>query len=128
MLFRSERVAVNLSDARIADNDGAQPHNKPVIARGPAAYFSTLPVVQAQTALTRAGIAAELSLSAGAFVCNHVFYGLMHAASKQRRIKHAGFVHVPALPANDDQHALGQLTRALAIVLRVSSHNRRSKR
>lgn len=115
-----ERVAVNLCDARIADNDGAQPRNKKVVARGPAAYFSTLPVVQVVDALTCEGIAAELSLSAGAFVCNHVFYGLMHAAAKNPRLKRAGFVHVPALPVDSSKAALANFTRALEIVLRVS--------
>ncbi len=115
-----ERVAVNWCDARIADNDGAQLRDKAVIARGPAAYFSTLPVAQTVEAVVRAGIVAEASLSAGAFVCNHVFYGLMHAAAKNRRIRRAGFVHVPALPADGSEAVLANLTRALEIILRVS--------
>src|SRR5262245_12873935 len=73
-----ERVAVNLKHARIADNDGARPVDAPVIARAPAAYFSTLPVTHIVDALARARLSAEMSMSAGTFVCNHVFYGLMH--------------------------------------------------
>ncbi len=123
MAISVERVAVNLCDARIADNDGSRPRNKSVIARAPAAYFSTLPVVEAVAGLTRVGIRAELSLSAGAFVCNHVFYGLMHAAAKNRRIRSAGFVHVPGLPAANADAALGELVRALQIVLRVTQRS-----
>jgi pyroglutamyl-peptidase len=118
-----ERVAVNLCHARIADNDGRQPVDKPVIARGPAAYFSTLPVVETVKALQRAGLRAEMSLSAGAFVCNHVFYSLMHEAAKRKGEKclvRAGFVHVPALPPEGTELALAGLVRGLEIVLRVA--------
>ena len=118
-----ERVAVNWCDARIADNDGDQPRDKPVVARAPAAYFSTLPVTQAVVALTRAGVSAEVSMSAGAFVCNQVFFGLMHAAAKSRRIRRAGFVHVPALRVENTDAALADLVRALEIVLRVTQRS-----
>lgn len=118
-----ERVAVNLCHARIPDNDGRQPIDKPVIANGPAAYFSTLPVLDIEKALARAGLPAEMSMSAGAFVCNHVFYSLMHAVAQQRgarRVRRAGFVHVPAV---DSERTLDDLTRGLTIVLRVAQHN-----
>ena len=118
-----ERIAVNLSDARIADNDGVQPREKPVIARAPDAYFSTLPVTNIVDALGRAGLRAEISMSAGTFVCNHVFYVLMHAAAKGNRAVRAGFVHVPALPVADPVRALADLVRALAIVLRVTQRS-----
>jgi pyroglutamyl-peptidase len=118
-----ERVAVNLCHARIPDNDGRQPADKPVLARGPVAYFSTLPVLDIVKALARAGVRAEMSMSAGTFVCNHIFYTLMHQVVKQRganRVLRAGFVHVPALPVNDAERALGDLVRGLEIVLRVA--------
>ena len=118
-----ERIAVNLCDARIADNDGVQPREKPVIARAPDAYFSTLPVTNIVDALGRAGLRAEMSMSAGTFVCNHVFYSLMHAAAKDKRAIRAGFVHVPALPVADAERALADLVRALAIVLRVTQRS-----
>ena len=118
-----ERIAVNLCDARIADNDGVQPREKPVIARAPDAYFSTLPVTNIVDALGRAGLRAEMSMSAGTFVCNHVFYSLMHAAAKGNRAMRAGFVHVPALPVADPERALADLVRALAIVLRVTQRS-----
>ncbi len=95
-----ERIAINIQDARIADNTGAQPIDVPVVPGGPAAYFSTLPIKAMMRALTDAGLAADVSQTAGTFVCNHVFYGLMHALDKQRG-KHkaiGGFIHVPNLP------------------------------
>jgi len=73
-----ERVAINLIDARIADNTMAQPVDEPVVAGAPAAYFSTLPLKAMLAALQREGLAAEVSQTAGTFVCNQVFYALMH--------------------------------------------------
>ena len=77
--FSLERVAINVDDARIPDNAGAQPVDRPVVAGAPAARFTTLPVKAMVAALREAGHPAELSNSAGTFVCNHVFYGLQHA-------------------------------------------------
>ena len=91
-----ERVAVNLMDARIPDNDGFQPVDQPVTPGGPAAYFSTLPLRRAQAAIREAGLPAELSCTAGTYVCNCVFYALMAAAAERARPIPAGFIHVPA--------------------------------
>ena len=117
-----ERVAINLSDARIADNDGAKPRDRPVVARAPAAYFSSLPVMKIVKGLDQAGISAESSTSAGTFVCNHVFYGLMHIAGTSKRKFLAGFVHVPGLPAgrNDHQAKLNEWVTGLIVVLEVT--------
>lgn len=95
-----ERIAINVDDARIADNVGAQPVDVPVVPGAPAAYFSTLPIKAMQQAIQAAGIPAELSQSAGTFVCNHVFYGLMHRLATRPEHKGArgGFIHVPLLP------------------------------
>jgi pyroglutamyl-peptidase len=90
-----ERVAINVDDARIPDNAGAQPFDRPVVARAPAAYFSTLPIKAMAQAAEQAGLPAEVSQTAGTFVCNHVFYGLMHRLAGQRRVR-GGFAHVPA--------------------------------
>lgn len=94
-----ERIAINIQDARIADNIGAQPIDVPAVESGPAAYFSTLPIKAMLQALTAANIPAEVSQTAGTFVCNHVFYELMHVLKKQSTITDArgGFVHVPYL-------------------------------
>lgn len=91
-----ERVAINIDDAVYADNAGAQPVDNAIIADGPAAYFSTLPIKAIVQALRLRGFPAGVSQTAGTFVCNHVFYGLMHHAAGSA-LK-AGFIHVPFLP------------------------------
>lgn len=96
-----ERVAVNLVDARIADNLGDQPIDTRVLRSTRDAYFSSLPVKAMVQAAEQAGAPASLSLSAGTFVCNAVFFGLMHrlAADLRRgRKRRGGFVHVPCVP------------------------------
>lgn len=95
-----ERIAINVDDARIADNTGAQPVDVPVIAGAPAAYFSTLPIKAMRQAMLAEGVPAEVSQTAGTFVCNHVFYGLMHRLATGRGLgrTRGGFMHVPLLP------------------------------
>ncbi len=100
-----ERVAVNLVDARIPDNAGAQPVDEPVLAGGPAAYFTGLPAKAIVAGLQQAGYRAELSHTAGSFVCNQVFYGLMHALSLGAGSGvRGGFIHLPPLPEQADCH------------------------
>ncbi|MCQ4164967.1 pyroglutamyl-peptidase I [Tahibacter harae] len=99
-----ERVAINVDDARIPDNDGRQPVDRPIVRGGPAAYFSTLPIKAQLQALQQAGIPAEISQTAGTFVCNHVFYGLMHALRDSPQVR-GGFVHIPFLPQQAVAHA-----------------------
>jgi pyroglutamyl-peptidase len=110
-----ERVAINLDDAGIPDNAGRQPVEAPVAAGGPAAYFSTLPIKAILLALRGAGIPAEVSQSAGTYVCNHVFYGLMHALRGRRAVR-AGFVHIPYGPEQAARHP-GAPSLALATVV-----------
>jgi pyroglutamyl-peptidase len=95
-----ERVAINVNDARIPDNAGAQPVDTPVVADAPAAYFTTLPIKAMLAALLEGGVLAEVSQTAGTFVCNHVFYGLMHELATRPELAgtRGGFVHVPWLP------------------------------
>lgn len=95
-----ERVAINVDDAPIPDNAGCQPVDRPVAPGAPVAYFSSLPIKAALAALQREGLPAEVSQTAGTFVCNHVFYGLMHRLATHPGLRHArgGFVHVPWLP------------------------------
>ena len=92
-----ERIAINVDDARIPDNAGRQPIDEPVVAGGPAAYFSTLPIKAMVHALRAAGFPAAVSQTAGTFVCNHVFYGLQHRL--QGTGVRGGFIHIPYLPA-----------------------------
>ena len=98
-----ERVAINLIDARIRDNAGSQPVDVRIVDNAANAYFSTLPIKAMLQRLHAAGIPAALSQSAGAFVCNQVFYALMHAL--RRRRTRGGFVHVPYLPEQAARHA-----------------------
>lgn len=94
-----ERVAVNVDDARIPDNAGAQPIDEPVIPGAPAAYFSSLPVKACVAAMREAGVPTALSNTAGTFVCNHVAYGLAHLLATEFPSTRGGFVHVPWAPA-----------------------------
>ena len=93
-----ERVAINVMDARIADNAGNQPVDAPIRADGPAAYFSTLPVKAMVQAMKEAGAPASLSNTAGTFVCNHVAYGVAYLAKKYFPGTRTGFLHIPYLP------------------------------
>ena len=95
-----ERVAINVDDARIPDNQGRQPVDDAIEADGPAAYFSTLPIKALARDARAAGIAASVSNTAGTFVCNHVFYALMHRLATRPVLGRArgGFVHVPYTP------------------------------
>ena len=117
-----ERVAVNLDDARVPDNAGQQPVDRPVVAGGPAAYFSTLPLKALWAALQQAGLPAELSGSAGQYVCNHLFYALMHRLAQSGEAR-GGFVHLPPLQALASAQAptataqQQRLNEALALLL-----------
>ena len=114
-----EKVAINHIDARIPDNAGAQPIDMPVVADGPNAYFSTLPLKRAilELAAQDSAVPVEVSLSAGSFVCNQVFYALMHALAGQTEIC-GGFIHVPVL--EQDSELLNDYAQALALIARLS--------
>ena len=128
-----ERVAINVDDARIPDNAGKQPIDRAIVRGGPAAYFSTLPIKAMRAALADAGLPAEISQTAGTFVCNHVFYGLMHALALTPDVR-GGFVHIPFLPAQAARHAgapsLAQedVVRALRVMLAVALATQRDRR
>ena len=92
-----ERVAINIDDARIADNAGNQMIDQPIRADGPAAYFCTVPIKAMVAAMRKAGVPAEISNTAGTFVCNHLIYGVLHHITSHTQTTRAGFVHVPFL-------------------------------
>ena len=118
-----ERVAINVDDAPIPDNAGARPVDMPVVPGAPAAYFSSLPIKAMLAALQREGLPAEVSPSAGSFVCNHVFYGLMHALATRPdlRLTRGGFVHVPWLPEQGTPGLpLADVVRGLRVALRCA--------
>ena len=92
-----ERVAINIDDARIPDNDGNQPIDQPIFEDGAPAYFATLPVKAMVAAIREAGVPASLSNSAGTYVCNHLMYGVLYHISKTWPNMRGGFMHVPFL-------------------------------
>lgn len=118
-----ERVAINVDDARIPDNAGAQPVDRPVVRGGPAAYWTTLPIKAIVTALRARGVPAAVSQTAGTFVCNHVFYAMMHALRARRSVR-AGFVHVPWLPEQAKHGTpslpLAKMVEAVAVAVELA--------
>ncbi len=100
-----ERVAINLIDARIADNAGLQPIDVDVLTSGPGAYFSTLPLKAIHETLKSLNVPSALSLSAGTYVCNQVFYWLAHLIATEHPGVRGGFIHVPWLPEQAIDHS-----------------------
>jgi pyroglutamyl-peptidase len=88
-----EKIAINLDSARIPDNAGELRVNKVIVEAGADGYFSTLPIEKMVAAVKECGLESEISLSAGAFLCNHIFYHLQHQLL-EREVK-SGFVHLP---------------------------------
>lgn len=126
-----ERIAINIDDARIADNAGARPIDEAIAIDGPAAYFSDLPIKAMLVALREAGIPAEVSQTAGTYVCNHVFYGLMHALRNSPEVRDSlkvrgGFIHIPFSTAQAAYHPgapslpIATVSEGLRIALRVA--------
>lgn len=115
-----ERVAINLDDARIQDNEGNQPIDESICAGGETAYFSTLPIKAITVALKEAGIPAQVSNSAGTFVCNHTFYGLLHLAKNECPALRSGFIHIPPPETMTLETAIHALEIAIATTIRIS--------
>ena len=124
-----ERVALNLADARIADNAGVQPIDRALIEGAPNAYFSTLPVKALHASLNQHGVPAELSLSAGTYVCNAVFFVLQHLLATRWPGVRGGFIHIPFLPEQAARHpgapALGleTLGKGIGIAIEAAIEN-----
>ena len=122
-----ERVAINIDDARIPDNLGRQPIDAAVVAGGPAAYFSTLPIKALAHDMRGAGVAAAVSNTAGTFVCNHILYALMDIAGRHPTPLRGGFLHVPYAPeqiakvGTAPSMAVADITRGIEIILQVSA-------
>jgi len=90
-----ERVAINVDDARIADNEGNQPIDEPIFEDGQPAYFSNLPIKAMVQNVRTKNLTASVSNTAGTFVCNHLMYGLLHMIDRKYAGVRGGFVHVP---------------------------------
>ncbi|PRY78013.1 pyroglutamyl-peptidase I [Alkalibacterium olivapovliticus] len=114
-----ERVAINIDDARIPDNEQNQPIDEKIQADGPDAYFSSLPVKSMVEKMKEAQVPSSVSNSAGTFVCNHIMYQVLYAIDKEFSGKTGGFVHVPFIPeqvtdkANQPSMHLEDITRGL---------------
>jgi pyroglutamyl-peptidase len=111
-----ERIAINIDDAPLADNDGVWRTDTPVVAGGPAAYFATVPIKAIAAAVRAAGVPAAVSQSAGTFLCNHVFYLACHLAATERAGLRVGFLHLPLLPEQAVAHP-GQPSMAFPTLL-----------
>ncbi|QAT44460.1 pyroglutamyl-peptidase I [Bacillus subtilis] len=98
MQITPERVAINLADARIPDNEGHQPIDEEISPDGPAAYWTGLPVKRMTAKMKEHGIPAAVSYTAGTFVCNYLFYGLMDHISRTSPHIRGGFIHIPYIP------------------------------
>lgn len=90
-----ERVAININDARIPDNEGNQPLDGPVFADGETAYFATLPIKAMAEEIRKAGVPASVSNTAGTYVCNHLMYGVLYTLANKYPDVRGGFMHVP---------------------------------
>lgn len=93
-----ERVAININDGRIPDNDGYQPLGEPIQADGDTAYFTQLPIKAMAKAIRAVGLPAAVSNTAGTYVCNHIFYQVQYMRAKEFPNLKAGFIHIPFLP------------------------------
>ena len=116
-----ERVAINLDDARISDNAGNSPQESPIVTDGPTAYFATLPIGRIVNRLKEADIPAAISLSAGTFVCNHIFYAMQHYCFGKGI--ESGFIHLPLMNEQADEFPglftmdINEMVRGVQLVL-----------
>ncbi|WP_300453685.1 pyroglutamyl-peptidase I [Fusobacterium sp.] len=123
--FSVERVAINVDDGRIPDNDGYQPVDSPVFEDGENAYFSTLPIKAIVEEVKKAGIPAAVSNTAGTYVCNHIMYSLLYYLNKNNLNIKGGFIHVPFIPEqvvekkNIPYMELTRITKALEISIKA---------
>ena len=123
--FSVERVAINIDDGRIPDNDGYQPVDSPVFEDGENAYFSTLPIKAIVEEVKKVGIPSAVSNTAGTYVCNHIMYSLLYYLNKNNLNIKGGFIHVPFIPEqvvekkNTPYMELTRITKALEISIKV---------
>ena len=124
-----ERVAINIDDARIPDNEGNQPIDIPIFADGEPAYFSNLPVKAMVEEIRKEGLPASLSNSAGTYVCNHLMYGVLYILSKKYKGVKGGFIHVPFIPEqtvdkpDKPSMYLGDIVRGLEAAIKAIVEN-----
>lgn len=121
--FCVERIAINIDDGRIPDNNGHQPIDETIFKDGENAYFSTLPIKAIVEEVKKAGIPASVSNTAGTYVCNHIFYQVQYMRTKEFPKLKAGFIHIPFLPEqvitrpNQPSMALADIVKGLTAAI-----------
>lgn len=124
-----ERVAINITDARIPDNEGNQPIDVPIFLDGDTAYFSNLPVKAMVQAIRNAGYPSSLSNTAGTYICNHVMYGILYYIQKEFPGVRGGFIHVPYAVSQvvdkpeTPSMAIADITAALEAAVKAAVEN-----
>jgi len=124
-----ERIAINVTDARIPDNEGNQPIDEPIFADGDAAYFSNLPVKAMVQAIKDAGYPSVLSNTAGTYICNHVMYGILYYIQKEFPNARGGFIHVPFAASqvvnkpNTASMAIADITASIEAAIKAAVEN-----
>ncbi|WMM24168.1 pyroglutamyl-peptidase I [Tissierella sp. MB52-C2] len=118
-----ERVAINIDDARISDNEGNHPIDEKIFEDGENAYFASIPIKAMTQEIRKGGIPASISNTAGTFVCNHIMYGLLYLIDKKFPNLRGGFIHVPFLPeqvvdkGNVASMSTANITKALKLAI-----------
>lgn len=121
-----ERIGINIDDARIPDNEGYVPVDQKINPEGPDAYFSTLPIKAIVSAITERGIPAQVSNTAGTYVCNHILYGLCDYITTNGLDIRGGFMHVPFAPEQVAKNpglasmSIEDIVRAIEITISTS--------
>lgn len=125
-----ERVAINVDDARIADNKGQQPIDTLIYEDGDPAYFSNLPIKAMVKEAKKENIPTKVSNTAGTFVCNHIMYGLLYLIDKKYKNIKGGFIHVPFIPEqvldkkNTPSMSLENITKGLEHIVKAAIENK----
>ena len=117
--LRVERVAINLADARIPDNDGAQPVDEPLVQDGAPAYFAKLPVKAMVKRINASGIPALMSYTAGTYVCNSIMYNALYLLDRRFPGVKGGFIHVPYATAQGVGKPNGTPTMEIATMAKA---------
>lgn len=125
-----ERVAINIDDARIADNDGNKPVDEPVFKDGENAYFASLPIKAMVEEIKKANIPASISNTAGTYVCNHIMYGLLYLIDRRYPKIRGGFIHVPFITEqiidkpNVPYMEISKITEGLTLAIKGAVENK----
>lgn len=114
-----EKIAINLNDGSIPDNDGIMLADRPIISEGPAAIFATIPVNDIVEAIKNTGTPVSVSYSAGAYVCNDLMYRVLYECSKYVPTVPAGFIHVPFTPGMAAERSEGEPSMPCETVARA---------